>query len=169
MAAKNRYALFEDMIAELDEGYTLIHEYDTQLHDYNGVILYQAESQLIKLIGNFPGISAAECANKLKKTLSACSQLIKKLKNKGWIRQERNELNNRVYNLYLTEEGKEIYKNHRKFEEKCYKRTYRLLDSCTEAEFKTFIKVQKLLNKGFHQDVEDGKVLALDGHPHDKQ
>jgi len=162
MAAKNRYGLFQDMLAEIDEAYALMHEYDSQLHDYNGVILYQAESQLIKLIGNFPGISAVECASKQKKTMSACSQLIKKLRNKGWIRQERNELNNRVYNLYLTDEGKEIYKNHKKFEEKCHRRTYKLLEHCSEDEFKTFIKVQNLINKGFHQDVEDGKVLVLD-------
>lgn len=164
MVVKNRYLLFERMIEELDESYSLMHEYDSQLHDYNGVVLYQAESQLIKLIGNFPGISAAECAKKLKKTLSACSQLLKKLRMKGWIRQERNELNNRVYNLYLTDEGKEIYKNHRSFEADCYRRMYKLLDSFSEEEFKTYIRIQKQLNKAFHLDVEDGKVLVLEDH-----
>ncbi len=149
------------MLAEIDEAVSLIQEYDAQLHDYNGVILYQAESQLIKLIGNTPGISAAECARKLKKTLSACSQLIKKLKKKGWILQDRNELNNRVYNLYLTDEGKVIYRNHRKFEERCYKRTYRLLSECPDEDLQTFIRVQRLLNTGFHQDVEEGKKLNL--------
>ncbi len=162
MADKNRYALFQRMIRELDESYSLIHEYDSQLHDYNGVIMYQAESQLIKLVGNFPGISAMECADKLKKTMSACSQLIKKLKTKGWIIQERNERNNRIYNLYLTEEGKVIYKNHKKFEEACYRRTYKLLDSFSEEEFQTYIKIQQYINKGFQMDVEDGKVLVLD-------
>lgn len=161
MAEKNKYSLFLDMLAEIDESSSLIQEYDAQLHDYNGVILYQAESQLIKMIGNNPGISAAECARKLKKTLSACSQLIKKLKKKEWILQERNELNNRVYNLYLTDAGKIIYKSHKKFEEKCYKRTYRLLDQCTEEDFRTFIRVYKLINIGFHQDVEEGKLLNL--------
>lgn len=161
MAAKNRYSLFLDMMTEIDEGSALIQEYDSQLHDYNGVILYQAESQLIKLIGNNPGISAAECARKLRKTLSACSQLIKKLKKKEWIYQVRNELNNRVYNLYLTDEGKTIYLNHKKFEERCYRRTYRLLKDCSEEDFKTFIRVHKLINTGFHQDVEEGRNLNL--------
>lgn len=161
MAAKNRYSLFLDMMTEIDEGSALIQEYDSQLHDYNGVILYQAESQLIKLIGNNPGISAAECARKLRKTLSACSQLIKKLKKKEWIYQVRNELNNRVYNLYLTDEGKIIYRNHKKFEERCYRRTYRLLKDCSEEDFKTFIRMYKLINIGFHQDVEEGRDLNL--------
>lgn len=161
MPEKNRYTLFCDMVAELDEAYKLIHEYDSQLHNYNGVILYQAESQLIKLTGNFPGISAAECARILGKSLSACSQLIKKLRKKEWIRQERNELNNRVYNLYLTDAGKAIYKNHKKFEEGCYKRTYRLLDSFSEDDFNMFIRIIKLINQGFRLDVEDSKSLML--------
>lgn len=161
MEEKTRYKLFLDMINEIDEASSLIEEYDSQLHDYNGVILYQAESQFIKLIGNNPGISAAECARIFNKTVSACSQLVKKLKKKGWITQERNEQNNRVYNLYLTEEGKVIYQNHKQFEEKCYKRTYELLNECTEEEFRTFIKVQQLINTGFRQDVEEGKELNL--------
>jgi Transcriptional regulators len=162
MGDKSRYALFQEMIGELDEAFNLVNQYDSMLHDYNGVILYQAESQLIKLIGNFPGISAAECARILKKSLSACSQLIKKLRKKEWIAQERNELNNRVYNLYLTDSGKEIYRNHKKFEEKCYRRTYKLLHSFTEEEFRTFLKIQEAINIGFRKDIEDGKGLILD-------
>lgn len=162
MTDKNRYALFCNMIEELDTAYALIGEYDSQLHDYNGVILYQAESQLIKIIGNFPGISANECAHILKKTLSACSQLIKKLRTKGWVRQERNELNNRVYNLYLTDAGKTIYENHKVFEESCYRRTYGLLDGFSEEDFSTFIRIQQQINQGFRLDVEDSKTLTLD-------
>lgn len=162
MGNKSRYALFHDMIRELDEAFDLVGQYDAMLHDYNGVILYQAESQLIKLIGNFPGISAVECARILKKSLSACSQLIKKLRQKEWISKERNELNNRVYNLYLTESGKEIYRNHKKFEEKCYRRTYKLLHSFTEEEFRTFLKIQEAINIGFQKDIEDSKELILD-------
>lgn len=161
MEEKERYALFIDMISEIDTATGLIEEYDSQLHDYNGVILYQAESQLIKLIGDNPGISAAECAKIFQKTVSACSQLIKKLKKKRWIVQERNENNNRVYNLFLTEEGRVIYENHKSFEEKCYRRTYELLDSCTEEDFRTFLKVQRLINTGFRKDVEEGKQLDL--------
>lgn len=44
MKMKTRYELFIDMISEIDEASMLIEEYDSQLHDYNDVILYQAES-----------------------------------------------------------------------------------------------------------------------------
>lgn len=162
MADNKRFDKFCEMIDELDAAYELIHEYDSQLHNYNGVVLYQAESQLIKLIGNRPGIPAHECAEIQKKTLSACSQLVKKLKAKGWIRQERNVDNNRIYNLYLTDEGNVIYDKHRAFEEKCYMRTFRLLDSMSEKDFETYLSIQRLINEGFRQDIEDGKEMALE-------
>ena len=60
--------------------------------------LYQAESQIIKAVGDQPGITASELSREFHKTNSACSQLIRKLKKKEWIRQERNEKNNREYN-----------------------------------------------------------------------
>lgn len=161
MNEKNRFSLFCNMIEQVDQCYDLIHEYDSQLHDYDGVILYQAESQLIKLIGNHPGISANECSEILKKTLSACSQLIKKLRLKEWIKQERNEKNNRIYNLYLTASGKTIYDNHKKFEERCYYRTYKLLDSFSEEDFNLYLQIQKKINEGFKLDVEDSKNLVL--------
>ena len=161
MVDTTRYNLFCDLIAQLDIASELIQEYDTQLHDYKGTVLYQAESQLIKLIGHHPGISAVECAVIFKKTMSACSQLIKKLKSKGWIKQERNEQNKRVYNLYLTDAGKVIYENHKEFEESCYQRTFGLLDSFAEKDFDTYIQIQKLINQGFQLDIEDGKHLQL--------
>ncbi|MDF9867469.1 DNA-binding MarR family transcriptional regulator [Bacilli bacterium PM5-3] len=162
MVKKNRFSIFDDILVEVDEMCILINEYDSQLHDYNGVELYQAESQMVKIIGDFPGISAIECAKKLKKTSSACSQIVRKLRNKGWIKQERNELNNRVYNLYLTDSGKELYKNHRKFEDKCLKRTFKLLEPFDDKDLKKCSVILKALNKGFLQDVEDGKILELD-------
>lgn len=162
MSENERYRLYCDLIAELDEAFSLIREYDSQLHDYNGVILYQAESQLIKLIGNTPGITAMECAAILKKTTSACSQLLKKLRQKGWIRQERNQLNNRLYNLFLTKSGQVIYRNHKSFEESCYLRTYKLVEAFADKDFATCIEMLRLVNEGFKMDVEDGKNLTLD-------
>ena len=85
------------------------------------------------------------------KTNSACSQLIRKLKKKEWIRQERNEKNNREYNLSLTEE---------EFETACYERTYHMLDGISEEEMRTYIGIQKQLNRAFKLDVEESRQLS---------
>ena len=79
---KRRYGLYCEMIEQLDEGCRLINEYDSIPHDYGTATLYQAESQLIHLVGEYPGITAVELASILKKNaqclLSADSEATEK-------------------------------------------------------------------------------------------
>lgn len=62
-----RYDLYCQMINELDEGSRFIQEYDSIPHDYGAAVLYQAESQIIHLVGRIPGITAREIAEAFKK------------------------------------------------------------------------------------------------------
>ncbi len=159
MKKNNRYETFCLMIEELDRGTYLINEYDSLLHDYNGVVMFQAESQMVKAIGDSPGITASRLAEQFKKTKSACSQLVRKLKKKGWIMQKRNEENSREYNLFLTETGKDIYSRHRDFEDSCYRRAFEMLSDITPDEMESYIKIQKRLNKAFEMDVSQSKKI----------
>ena len=159
MEEKDRYELFCKLIDSLDVGFDLMQEYDSQLHNYHGTILYQAESQMIKAIGDAPGITAAALAARAGKSNSAYSQLTKKLKDKGWVRQERSETCSREYHLFLTEEGNKIYLGHQKFERACYERTFRMLSSFTEEQMQTFLCIQNRLNDAFRLDVEESKQV----------
>ena len=159
MNIDNRFEIFCRMIEELDRSVYLIDEYDKLLHDYNGEVMFQAESQMIKMIGDFPGITASQISKKIGKSTSSSSQIIRKLKQKAWVRQTRNELNNREYNLSLTEAGKRIYDKHRDFEQKCYNRTFEMLGDVTNEELESYIKIQKRLNKAFEMDVEESKDI----------
>ena len=58
MGVEKRYELFCELLKTLDEGVDAIEEYDSLLHDYRGTVLYQAESQIIKAVGDQPGITA---------------------------------------------------------------------------------------------------------------
>ena len=51
-----KYELFCTALDSLDRGTALINAYDALLHDYGGVVLFQAESQMISAV---PGITAA--------------------------------------------------------------------------------------------------------------
>lgn len=157
---ETRYQLYCDMIAVLDEACELIEAYDAIPHDYGRAVLYQAESQIIHQVGKKPGITASELAVILKKTTSACSQLVKKLRNKGWIMQTRNESNNREYRLSLTEEGLKIYEDHARFEEACYMRSFQGLEAFTEEDFRTYIAIQKKLNDSFMLDLKESRESA---------
>lgn len=157
----SRTQLFIQLLDSLDEGLRLMEEYDAVPHDYGAAVLYQAESQIIHLVGHHPGITAGEIATIFRKTPSACSQLIRKLRKKDWIFQIRNRKNNREYQLYLTDEGKQIYEDHDRFEKRCLERSFSNLSDFGEEDFKTYIAIQNKLNETFAIDVEESKASPL--------
>lgn len=150
-----RYDLYCKLLYELDEGCRLIVNYNSVPHNYGSATLYQTESQIIHLVGHRPGITASEIAAIFKKTPSACSQLIRKLRKKELITQKRNKENNREYQLYLTENGVKIFEDHDRFEKRCYQRSYQNLSSFSEDDFKIYIAIQRKLNETFAMDVEE--------------
>ncbi len=159
-----RYELYCQMLDSFDEGCRLVQEYDSVPHDYGAAILYQAESQIIHLVGHQPGITASEIAAAFHKTPSACSQLIRKLRKKGWLLQKRNHDNNREYQLYLTDEGKEIYEDHDLFEKRCLERSFHNLSSFSKEEFKIYLSIQNKLNETFAMDVKESKLPPPTGN-----
>ena len=156
---EERYQTFCTAIDVLDDGVALINAYDALLHDYEGEKMFQAESQMIKAIGNRQGTTAAQLAESFGKTASACSQLIRKLKGKGWVLQRRNPENSREYHLFLSEGGMKIFEKHRKFEEFCYQRTFEMLGEVTQEELQSYIRIQQCLNRAFALDVEESRKL----------
>lgn len=156
---EERYQVFCDAITALDEGVELINAYDALLHDYDGEKMFQAESQMIKAIGSSQGVTAAQLADRFGKTASACSQLIRKLKNKGWVFQQRNPENSREYHLFLSEAGMKIFEKHHRFETACYQRTFEMLGDSTKEELQTYIRIQQCLNRAFSLDVEESRKL----------
>lgn len=149
-----RKNLFKEIIEEIDLAYDLMNEYDSLLHQYGDHILYQEESHLIQCIGRKPGITNNELTKELKKTKSACSQMVKKLIGKNWVIRERNVNNNREYYLFLTEEGQIIFEDHEEFDKTCLEYKYRRLEQFSEKELEAYLKVQKVINDTFQEDVE---------------
>ena len=156
-----RTQLFNQLLDSLNDGFCLMEEYDAVPHDYGAAVLYQSESQIIHLVGHQPGITASEIATIFRKTPSACSQLIRKLRKKDWLFQMRNRKNNREYQLYLTDEGKLIYEDHDRFEKRCLERSFSNLSDFSDDDFKTYIAIQNKLNETFALDVEESKTTPL--------
>ncbi len=153
-----RYALFCKLLETLDVGCQLMEEYDALPHQYGEDTLYQAESHTIQLVGKNPGITVTDLATVMKKTPSACSQIIRKLRIKGWIKKNRNSRNNREYNLHLTEHGWIIFENHERFDQECYERNCANLVGFTDEELKIYIAIQEQINTSFCQDVKQSKA-----------
>jgi DNA-binding MarR family transcriptional regulator len=155
-----RFELFQAVISAFDEGYDYAAKYDAMPHQYGEETLYQSEMHLMQAIGRSPDVTITAIAAASAKTTSACSQMVHKLKKRGFVNQERNEQNNREYKLSLTEKGWEIYRLHEVFDEKCLQRTCAGLDMFTDEQLQTYIAVQEKLNAAFAKDVAlNGKLL----------
>ena len=150
---EKRDALLRKLWEAQDEAYDLMCEYDALPHHYGDNILYQAEGHIIDLIAVYPGITITDLGNILKKTASACSQIVRKLKEKGWVEQTRNRDNNRQYNLKLTDFGMQVYEDHQNFCRACQKETFLMLKDFTEEELENHIRVQEKINEAYQGDV----------------
>ena len=138
---QQREALLGQIWAAQDEAYDLMYEYDSLPHRYGAHILYQSEAHIIDLIGEHPEITVTELAAILKKTPSACSQIVRKLRAKGWVEQVRNAENNRIYNLYTA------------FNQSCQEATFQLLSNFSPEELEHHLMVQRKLNEAYQDDV----------------
>ncbi len=147
----------KELLAEIwnaqDDAYELMYEYNSLPHYYGENILYQAEGQIIDFVAIHPGITITELGTLLQKTPSACSQLVRRLRAKGWVEQTRNEENNRLYNLTLTESGKHIYRDHLQFAQSCQDIAFRLLSKFSTQEPESHLQVQRRLIEAYRGDV----------------
>lgn len=159
----NQCETYGELLQSFDEGYELCYQYDSMPHQYGKEILYQSEMHFLQAVGDTPSVTITVIAQQLGKTKSACSQMVRKLVKKELLIQERNEKNNREYYLNLTERGKEIYEDHKEFDEKCMQRTYESLTDFTEEELRSYISIQKALNQVFQKDVDENGVLEVVG------
>lgn len=153
MNDEKRSELLEQIWNQQNQAYDLMCEYDAMPHRYGECMLYQAEAHMIDLIALYPGITAADLANILRKTPSACSQTLRKLREKGLVEQLRNAANNRQYKLQLTESGQALYRDHAAFSADCQQRTFDRLAEFTEEELALYLRVQQRINEAYADDV----------------
>ena len=152
--ADNKKMLLKQLLDEIDISYKLIYEYDQIPLSYGGNLFYQQETHTIQQIGRNPGITVSEIAENTGKTTSACSQIIRKLRERNTIIQKRNMNNCRQYNLELTDYGWEIYNEHEALDSACYDTYEEQLNEFTDEQLETTIMVQKKLNEAFKKDVQ---------------
>ena len=57
---------------------------------YGDIPLCYTERRIIMLIGENPEITVTEMAARIRKTVSICSQTVRKFANLGWVEQTRN-------------------------------------------------------------------------------
>ncbi|MDC7239235.1 MAG: MarR family transcriptional regulator [Spirochaetales bacterium] len=75
---------------------------------YRGEKLYASELQVLALLAERPMIKISDISSTLYFTVSAASQLVKKLTARGLIEKKRNIMNERMIHLVLSPEGEKL-------------------------------------------------------------
>ncbi len=134
--------------------YSLNTEYESYPRKYGDDFFYMAETHMIQYIGKNPGMTVTDIATEFRKTTSAVSQIIKKLKKRNLIEQVRNTLNNREYNLFLNDNGWEIFNQHEEYDRVEYEKSCLFLEEFSEEELENYIKIQECLNNAIAEAIK---------------
>ena len=98
-----------------------INELEKMPYDFGvGEKLYPSEIHTIQAIGNNSGINVTELAKKLGITKGGVSQMVSKLKKRGFINKVRHMENDKEVLLILTQKGRQAYEGHEKFHNEMY-------------------------------------------------
>lgn len=155
MDLKEKKELFYILLRELENGSRLMGEYDSIPKLYGDILLYQVECHTVQIIGRYDCIKLYELAEEMNKTNSAVSQIIKKLVKKGLVYNFRNPDNNREVLLSLTDLGKKVYEEHEHIDYEAEKKLFALIQDLSIDDIKSYIKIQKIFNKQFFEDVKN--------------
>lgn len=74
--------------------------------------VYQSEIHMIDFIGRNPGLNVSEISEGTGMSISAASQIIKKLCHKNFLAKERYK---KEVTVYLTEDGMKLFEGHREY------------------------------------------------------
>ena len=123
-----------------------------------GIMLTIVEASIVMEVVRSPGITAAQLSRKWKRTRSALSQSIKKLKQKGMIETQPSPENQKKILLYPTEAGTRLWERIVKNKEKDKNSIieHLLKNGCTLEELNTFYRVMDIYTQTALQQPSGG-------------
>ncbi len=113
--------------------------------------LYTSEIHTIHIIGKNNGISPLKLSEELNITKGAVSQTLTKLEKKGMIKREKTGESVKRVMVNLTEEGQQVYEQHRRNHESKVERVYEYMSSLPEAESGSIEEFIRILTEEFRE------------------
>ena len=121
-----------------------------KIHDTE---LTMMEIRTVIMIGDHPGITATQLAQYWNRSRGAVSQILKKIELKGFIYKEKSEADEKIFHLYVTDQGMEVIYN---FVSNDFEDTTHiiksLLEVCSVEELRAFYKVMNCYRKILSDD-----------------
>lgn len=110
------------------------------------ILLYPNEVYTLKAIAQQEGINQTELSELMFRTKGATSTVVQKLKQKGLIEQREDKNDSRFTQLYPTEKGKGVYRNHLEYDKRYITRLSRHLGISME-ELAQMNRILRMMNQ----------------------
>lgn len=153
----------DEVFRALDERHENIYEFVLGYMNYilaerdygQGIPLTMIEVHALTYIGDHPGTTITELAQRWHRTKSAFSQTISHLEEAGLVTKRRREDNARIVALELTEAGEQMSRAHKRYDiEDIAKTTTELRRTCSEEEIDAFYKVLACFNRAMKEEFD---------------
>jgi len=110
------------------------------------ILLYPNEVYTLKAIAQQEGINQTELSEQMFRTKGATSTVVQKLKQKGLVIQQEDKTDSRFIQLYPTEKGREVYRNHLEYDKRYLASLAKHLNVSLE-ELATTNRVLRMMNQ----------------------
>jgi DNA-binding MarR family transcriptional regulator len=156
----DREKIFNELMETIYETTRLVNDYQSVPRTYGTEDeLYMVEAHTLNLIGDKITTNTSEIAAITNRTKGAVSQMIDKLVKKDLVLKYKNPDNHREVIIELTPKGKIVYDYHKKLDTEEYRKHLQNLDQFTEDDFKKYILISNIINKGTMNAINGGDVL----------
>lgn len=147
------YELFNMLLKEVRSTIYLTTKFSSGVKEYDGLRLHESESHMLQAIGKGIGITTNELAKEFNYTPSACSQVVKKLKENELVYLEKDSHDKRFSYLYLTQRGRKIFEQHEKEDEKSFAAIYKRFQKFSVEDLKMYLEIHKTLNSELEKSI----------------
>ncbi len=133
--------------------------------DYGaGHRLYHSERHMLDQIGDNPEMNITEFAHFVGVTKGAVSQVVKKLEGKGVVRRYKQIVNEKEVFIELTDQGRDIYKRHKKVNEESIAPLYEELRKYSDDKVYFLLEMFKWFDSFLDLSRERMLKHSKDGH-----
>jgi len=135
------FSLFQCLTSRIENGHPNILELGEDKDHF-----FRGEIHMLRMIGVDPGIHSSELARKFGVSRAVTAKTIQKLLKKGVIERLMDAQDQKIYDLYLTEKGRQVVEDHEAYHQQLDQELYKYVEHMKESDLKVITEFLEYAN-----------------------
>ena len=135
------FSLFQCLTSRIENGHPNILELGEDKDHF-----FRGEIHMLRMIGVDPGIHSSELARKFGVSRAVTAKTIQKLLKKGVIERLMDAQDQKIYDLYLTEKGRQVVEDHEAYHQQLDQELYKHVEHMKEPDLKVITEFLEYAN-----------------------